>query len=90
MDTNDGFGQSALVMNLGKKDSNTWLWVVGGVVAAAAAAYAVKRVNVWLAWQEERDFQDTDRKIEEYEDYVHSNGHKRKRWFWGRRQQVTR
>ncbi|MEA2553245.1 MAG: hypothetical protein QOJ65_1421 [Fimbriimonadaceae bacterium] len=71
-------------MKLEKKDSKTLLWVVGGIVAVAASAYAAKRIHGWMAWQEEREFQDTDRKIEQYDDYVHANGHKRRRWWWGR------
>lgn len=71
-------------MELDKKDSKAWMWMIGGVVAAAAAAYAVKRIQVYMAWQEEREFQGIEDKIEQYDDYVHSNGHKRKRWWWSR------
>ena len=71
------------------KNTKTWMLVVGGVLAVAASAYAAQRLRVYLAWREEEDYQENERKIEQYEDYVHSNGgRKRKRW-WGGKQKAT-
>ena len=64
------------------KSSKTWMLVLGGIVAVAASAYAAKRIQTYLAWREEEEYQENQEKIEEYEDYVHSNGRKRKKW-WG-------
>lgn len=65
-------------------------WILGGVAAAAASAYAIRRVMVWLAWREEQEFNETERQIEQYEDYVHANGHKRRRWWWGKETTAAR
>ena len=61
------------------KGSKSLFWVVGGLVAVAASAYAAKRLQVWIAWREEDDLQETEREIEEYEQYVHANGGKRRK-----------
>ena len=61
------------------KSSKSLFWVVGGLVAVAASAYAAKRIQVWMAWREEEEIQETERQIEEYEEYVHANGGKRRK-----------
>jgi hypothetical protein len=66
------------------KSSKTWMLVLGGIVAVAASAYAAKRIQTYLALREEEEYQENQEKIEEYEDYVHSNGRKRKKWWGGR------
>jgi len=68
------------------KSTKTWMWILGGVVGAATAAYAAKRIQTYLAWREEEEFQANDRKIQRYEDYVHANGGKRRR---GRKPRTT-
>jgi len=54
------------------------LWVVGGIAAVAASAYAVQRLRVWMAWRDEEEFEETEREIERYDAYVHSNGGKKR------------
>ena len=62
-----------------EKSTKGWMWFLGGVVAVAASAYAAKRIQTYLAWREEEDYQANERKIQQYEDYVHANGGKRRR-----------
>jgi hypothetical protein len=56
------------------KGSKTAFWVLGGIVATAASAYAVHRLRIWMAWQDEKEYEETKREIDRYEEYVHSNG----------------
>ena len=64
-------------------------WVIGGAAAVVASAYAVKRIQVYLAWQDEKEEEENERKIERYENYMHANGGKQRKPRSARRSQVT-
>jgi hypothetical protein len=71
------------------KKPSTIVWVVGGVAALAASAYAAKRLQTYLAWREEKDLEETKREIDRYEAYVHANGGKKKKPRATKKTQVT-
>ena len=71
------------------KNKSTLFWVLGGAAAAAASIYAAKRIQVYLAWREEQELEETNRQIEQYEDYVHSNGGSPRKRSAHRKSEVT-
>jgi hypothetical protein len=71
------------------KNKSTIFWVVGGVAAAAASAYAVRRLQTWLAWRDEKELEETNDQIERYEAYVHANGGKKRTTRNAKRSEVT-
>lgn len=71
------------------KKPSSILWIVGGVAAAAASAYAVKRLQVWLAWRDEKDLEEANQQIERYEAYVHANGGKKRKPRATKKSEVT-
>ena len=71
------------------KKSSTVFWIVGGVAAVAASAYAAKRLQTYLAWREEKELEEAKEQIDRYESYVHANGGPKRRSRSSKKSEVT-